>query len=104
MFYPVTERYAKPTSERRPAVCASGRCRSRRRASADPLHNATLAKTHSPLGPAVGSRRSYDDAVTSPSYLRFPHVHGDLLTFVAEDDVWLAPAAGGRAWRLSADR
>ena len=30
-------------------------------------------------------------------------MRGDLLTFVAEDDVWLAPAVGGRAWRLSAD-
>ena len=38
------------------------------------------------------------------SYLRFPHLHGDLVTFVAEDDVWLAPLTGGRAWRLSADR
>ncbi len=36
-------------------------------------------------------------------YLRYPHIHGDLLTFVAGDDVRLAPAAGGRAWRLSAD-
>ncbi len=36
-------------------------------------------------------------------YLRYPHLHGDLLTFVAGDDVWLAPAGGGRAWRLSAD-
>ena len=36
-------------------------------------------------------------------YLRYPHIHGDLVTFVAGDDVWLAPAAGGRAWRLSAD-
>jgi tricorn protease len=41
--------------------------------------------------------------VTSPGYLRFPHIHGDLLTFVAEDDVWLAPAAGGRAWRLTSN-
>ena len=41
--------------------------------------------------------------MTSPGYLRFPHIHGDLLTFVAEDDVWLAPAAGGRAWRLTSD-
>jgi tricorn protease len=41
--------------------------------------------------------------MTSETYLRFPHVHDDLLTFVAEDDVWLAPADGGRAWRLSAD-
>ena len=41
--------------------------------------------------------------VAFPGYLRFPHVHGELLAFVAEDDVWLAPAAGGRAWRLTAD-
>jgi tricorn protease len=41
--------------------------------------------------------------VTSAGYLRYPHVHGELLVFVAEDDVWLAPATGGRAWRLSAD-
>ena len=26
------------------------------------------------------------------------------MTFVAEDDVWLAPADGGRAWRLSSDK
>jgi tricorn protease len=42
--------------------------------------------------------------VTSSGYLRYPHVNGDLLVFVAEDDIWLAPADGGRAWRLSADR
>ena len=41
--------------------------------------------------------------VATPGYLRFPHVHGDLLAFVAEDDVWLAPADGGRAWRLTTD-
>jgi tricorn protease len=39
----------------------------------------------------------------SSGYLRYPHIHADLLTFVAGDDVWLAPTAGGRAWRLSAD-
>ncbi|MGC0316210.1 S41 family peptidase [Kitasatospora acidiphila] len=41
-------------------------------------------------------------------YLRFPHLHGDLLALTAEDDVWLAPLAAdsvsGRAWRLTADR
>ncbi|MDB1087278.1 S41 family peptidase [Streptomyces sp. ACA25] len=42
-------------------------------------------------------------------YLRFPHLHGELLCFVTEDDLWLAPlAAGGgepgRAWRLTVDR
>ncbi|HEX2820527.1 MAG TPA: PDZ domain-containing protein, partial [Streptosporangiaceae bacterium] len=36
-------------------------------------------------------------------YLRYPDVHGDLITFVAGDAVWLGPAGGGRAWRLSAD-
>ena len=36
-------------------------------------------------------------------YLRYPHVHGDLITFVAGDDVWLVRRRGGRAWRLSAD-
>lgn len=40
--------------------------------------------------------------MTASSYFRYPHVHGDLVAFVAEDDVWLAPVAGGRAWRISA--
>ncbi len=31
-------------------------------------------------------------------------MRGDLLTFIADDDVWLAPAEGGRAWRISADQ
>ncbi|MFI2199977.1 S41 family peptidase [Streptomyces sp. NPDC020192] len=39
----------------------------------------------------------------STGYLRFPHLRGDLIAFVAEDDVWLAPLDGGRAWRVSAD-
>ncbi|MCX2926596.1 S41 family peptidase [Streptomyces sp. NEAU-W12] len=40
------------------------------------------------------------------SYLRLPHLNGDLLCFVAEDDLWLAPLdpPGGRAWRLTVDR
>lgn len=37
----------------------------------------------------------------SPGYLRYPHICGDLVTFTAGDDVWLAPAGGGRAWRLA---
>jgi tricorn protease len=41
--------------------------------------------------------------VANPGYLRFPHLHDDLLAFVAEDDVWLAPSGGGRAWRLTSD-
>jgi tricorn protease len=42
--------------------------------------------------------------VTESRYLRYPNLRGDLLTFVADDDVWLAPSSGGRAWRISADR
>ncbi len=42
--------------------------------------------------------------MTAAGYLRFPHLHGDLIAFVAEDDVWLGPVAGGRAWRVSADQ
>jgi len=37
------------------------------------------------------------------TYSRYPHLHDDLLTFVAADDVWLAPIGGGRAWRLTDD-
>jgi tricorn protease len=37
-------------------------------------------------------------------YLRYPHIHGDLLTFTAQDDVWFAPVTGGHAWRFSSDR
>ncbi|MFC4494282.1 S41 family peptidase [Streptomyces ovatisporus] len=56
-----------------------------------------------------------DADATDPPYLRFPHVHGDLVCFVAEDDVWVAPLTPGvsrggeggnrgRAWRLTVDR
>ncbi|WP_328910650.1 PDZ domain-containing protein [Streptomyces sp. NBC_00234] len=43
------------------------------------------------------------------AYLRFPHLHQDLLCFAAEDDLWVAPLvpAGhrpGRAWRVTVDR
>ncbi|WP_030897739.1 S41 family peptidase [Streptomyces sp. NRRL F-5126] len=46
-----------------------------------------------------------DDA----AYLRFPHLHEDLVCFAAEDDIWVAPvvpegARPGRAWRVTADR
>ena len=42
--------------------------------------------------------------MTESRYFRYPNLRGDLLTFVADDDVWLAPAGGGRAWRISADQ
>ncbi|NUW43032.1 S41 family peptidase [Nonomuraea rhodomycinica] len=42
--------------------------------------------------------------MTTGAYLRYPHLWGDLVTFVADDDLWLAPVTGGRAWRFTADR
>lgn len=47
--------------------------------------------------------------MANDNYLRYPHLSQDLLAFVAEDDVWLAPLSaaadgGARAWRLTADR
>jgi tricorn protease len=49
------------------------------------------------------------EGVTDGAYLRFPHLHGERICFVSEDDLWLAPLAApgsepGRAWRLTADR
>jgi tricorn protease len=40
--------------------------------------------------------------VTS-GYFRYPHIHGDMIAFAADDDIWLVPAAGGRASRLTSD-
>ena len=38
------------------------------------------------------------------SYLRYPHIWGDDIVFVADDDLWLVPTAGGRASRLTSER
>lgn len=45
---------------------------------------------------------SHSDS-TPAAYLRYPHVNADLVTFVARDDVWVAPVTGGQAWRVSAE-
>jgi len=34
-------------------------------------------------------------------YLRYPDIHGDAVVFVAEADLWTAPAGGGSARRLT---
>jgi tricorn protease len=41
-------------------------------------------------------------ASTNQGYLRYPSIHGDRVVFVCEDDLWLAPAEGGLACRLTA--
>jgi tricorn protease len=41
--------------------------------------------------------------VASPGYPRYPHIHGDLVAFAAEDDVYLVSADGGRTYRLTSD-
>jgi tricorn protease len=42
--------------------------------------------------------------MTESGYLRYPHIVGEQVVFTAEDDVWLASAAGGPAYRLTADQ
>lgn len=42
-------------------------------------------------------------AVNPRPLLRFPNIHGDQLVFVHGEDVWTAPAEGGRALRLTDD-
>lgn len=37
-------------------------------------------------------------------YLRYPGIRGERVSFVADDDIWIAPVGGGRAWRISADQ
>ncbi len=54
---------------------------------------------------AIGSNvADVTDSTGVAPYLRFPHIVGDLLTFAADDDIWIAAAEGGRASRLTADR
>ncbi|MFC7306174.1 S41 family peptidase [Streptomyces monticola] len=47
--------------------------------------------------------------MSDAAYLRFPHLHGSLLCFAAEDDLWVSPltpegSVPERAWRLTVDR
>jgi tricorn protease len=40
-------------------------------------------------------------AGTQGRLLRYPSIHGDFVVFTYAGDVWRAPSAGGRAWRLT---
>ena len=51
-------------------------------------------------------RRRVQYRLTMPSqvYARYPFVRGEVIAFVADDDVWLVGASGGVARRVTADR
>ena len=42
--------------------------------------------------------------MSTDSYLRYPHIRGDAVVFVAENDIWTVERTGGRAYRVSADQ
>src|ERR1041384_2657318 len=53
------------------------------------------------LGCALGvnaQTRAGDDLAR---LLRYPDIHGDIITFVYAGDIWTVPAAGGTARRLT---
>ncbi len=69
---------------------------------------ARASHTADPARPAPQARAA-EAAPAAGDYLRYPHLHGDRLCFVAEDDLWICPlpAPGEpppRAWRLTVDR
>ena len=41
--------------------------------------------------------------VSNPAYLRHPTIAGDVMAFVAEDDLWTVPVEGGLAHRITAN-
>lgn len=46
-------------------------------------------------GPPAGGAADHEatgEGRGSTAYLRFPHISGDRLCFVAEDDLWVAPS------------
>ena len=55
-------------------------------------------------GPTVRPLRDTVPAMSSERpYLRHPSIRGDLVTFVADDDVWVCTTGGGAARRLTAE-
>lgn len=52
------------------------------------------------LGTAI-TLSSVVPATAKPGYLRFPAIHGDQVVFTAEGDLWIVPAFGGEAHRLT---
>ena len=71
----------------------------------DEYENSTGDGPRTVSGGAAGTDGAAGNDSGSASYLRFPHLSGDRLCFVAEDDLWVAPLDGpGRAWRLTVDR
>lgn len=75
--------------------------RTRARLATPLLGGAFIAALALAAPAAVGAQ---DGPSGEARLLRYPAIHGDFVVFVYAGDVWRAPSAGGRAYRLTSHR
>ena len=71
------------------------------RASAEVAASSVTFEEESPEADAMPSRAPGDDRPSPQGYYRWPALHGDVLVFVCEDDLWRCDVAGGVATRIT---
>ena len=71
------------------------------RASAEVSASSVTFEEESPETDAMPSRAPGDDRPSPQGYYRWPALHGDVLVFVCEDDLWRCDVTGGVATRIT---